>query len=88
MYSNRNKLPSLHMITNLYHACCTEDSFGRTPLDYAAYHGRFEALVRLIELNALADTEDPRSSPFNSLIYAACNGIVHSYFTIIVSYEV
>jgi len=75
------------MITNLQHASCTEDAFGRTPLDYAAYHGLFEALVRLLELGAYADTEVLRSSPFNSLIYAACNG-EHSYFTIIVLFEV
>ena len=76
------------MITNLLHVSCTEDAFGRTPLDYAAYHGRFEALVRLLELGAYSDTVDHRSSPFNSLIYAACNGIEHSYLTIIVSSEV
>ena len=28
------------------------DAFGRTALDYAAYHGRFELLVLLIELGA------------------------------------
>ena len=28
------------------------DTFGRTALDYAAYHGRFESLVLLIELGA------------------------------------
>jgi ankyrin repeat protein len=28
------------------------DSFGRTPIDYAAYHGRFESLARLIKLGA------------------------------------
>ena len=28
------------------------DAFGRTALDYAAYHGRFESLVLLIELGA------------------------------------
>jgi len=75
------------MITNLQHAFCTEDAFGRTPLDYAAYHGRFESLVRLVELGANTDTEDNRSSPFNSLIYAACNG-EHIRFTIFVSHEV
>ena len=29
-----------------------KDAFGRTALDYAAYHGRFESLVLLIELGA------------------------------------
>ena len=28
------------------------DSFGRTALDHAAYHGRFESLVELIEIGA------------------------------------
>jgi ankyrin repeat protein len=43
-------------------------------LDRAAYNGRIEALGPLLAMGARTDSENPRDTPFNSLIYAACNG--------------
>ena len=50
------------------------DSNGRTALDHAAYHGHIEALGPLLDMGARVDSDNPRDTPLNSLIFAACNG--------------